>query len=161
MTLSLSLLLSSSSLCFSLTLSLSSLPFPPLQINWYTKRGIAGSIYVATEVYMLTDKSPDFKDTWDFLERRMADAAMAGSLPSEVRVLSICPPCIHTHTHTSISLPLSLSLYLSKYIFLPTWPHPQPHLTFPPFHTFTFCPQIASTVNSVASFIFNSVSHKR
>lgn len=33
-----------------------------------------------TELYMLQDKSPDFKDTWDFLEERIADGAVLHSV---------------------------------------------------------------------------------
>jgi ubiquinone biosynthesis protein COQ9 len=33
-------------------------------INWYTKRALVTSVYATTEVYMLTDKSEDFEDTW-------------------------------------------------------------------------------------------------
>ncbi|KAF8388707.1 hypothetical protein HHK36_025387 [Tetracentron sinense] len=42
-------------------------------IDWYVKRTILGGIYSASEVYMLTDNSPDFHDTWTFLERRVKD----------------------------------------------------------------------------------------
>jgi ubiquinone biosynthesis protein COQ9 len=33
-------------------------------INWYTKRALVTSVYATTEVYMLTDISEDFQDTW-------------------------------------------------------------------------------------------------
>ena len=33
-------------------------------INWYTKRAMVTSIYAATEVFMLTDTSYEFEDTW-------------------------------------------------------------------------------------------------
>ncbi|KAG6511552.1 hypothetical protein ZIOFF_029620 [Zingiber officinale] len=42
--------------------------------DWYLKRTILGGIYSTTEVYMLTDHSPDFRDTWVFLDRRVKDA---------------------------------------------------------------------------------------
>ena len=41
--------------------------------NWYTKRAILTKIYVATEVYMLQDKSNNHEATWEFLDRRMND----------------------------------------------------------------------------------------
>ena len=31
-------------------------------------------VYVSTETYMLTDKSPNFIETWEFLDRRLSDA---------------------------------------------------------------------------------------
>jgi len=52
-------------------------------INWYTKRGLIGGVYVATELFMLTDKSPEFVDTWDFLERRLQNVMMVGGAIKE------------------------------------------------------------------------------
>uniref|UniRef100_A0A5B6ZXI4 Ubiquinone biosynthesis protein n=1 Tax=Davidia involucrata TaxID=16924 RepID=A0A5B6ZXI4_DAVIN len=43
-------------------------------VDWYAKRAALGVIYSATEVYMLTDSSPDFRDTWAFLDGRVKDA---------------------------------------------------------------------------------------
>ncbi|KAF7142474.1 hypothetical protein RHSIM_Rhsim05G0005000 [Rhododendron simsii] len=43
-------------------------------VDWYAKRATLGAIYSATEVYMLTDSSPDFRDTWTFLDGRVRDA---------------------------------------------------------------------------------------
>ena len=38
--------------------------------NWYTKRGLLAKLYGSTQLYMLRDQSPDFQDTWSFLDRR-------------------------------------------------------------------------------------------
>ncbi|KAF8728939.1 hypothetical protein HU200_018238 [Digitaria exilis] len=43
-------------------------------IDWYVKRTVLGGIYSTSEVYMLTDNSPDFRDTWTFVNRRIKDA---------------------------------------------------------------------------------------
>ncbi|XP_048540697.1 ubiquinone biosynthesis protein COQ9-B, mitochondrial [Triticum urartu] len=43
-------------------------------IDWYVKRTVLGGIYSASEVYMLTDNSPEFHDTWTFVNRRIKDA---------------------------------------------------------------------------------------
>ncbi|KAI3443546.1 hypothetical protein Pfo_000211 [Paulownia fortunei] len=43
-------------------------------IDWYVKRTVLGGIYSTTELYMLTDNSPDFQDTWAFLDERVRDA---------------------------------------------------------------------------------------
>lgn len=43
---------------------------------------------MATDLYMLTDTSPGFQDTWEALERRLADVHAAGPPPS-------CPPGHH------------------------------------------------------------------
>ncbi|CAM6093427.1 unnamed protein product [Calypogeia fissa] len=43
-------------------------------VDWYTKRAILAGVYSTTELYMLTDISPGFKDTQEFLEKRITDA---------------------------------------------------------------------------------------
>merc|ERR1712188_21605 len=43
-------------------------------MSWYTKRAVLGAIYTSTELFMLNDKSPEFRDPWAFLHRRMNDA---------------------------------------------------------------------------------------
>ena len=35
-------------------------------------------IYKSTEIYMLQDKSEDFQDTWEFLDRRVEDVSKLG-----------------------------------------------------------------------------------
>ncbi|WOK93235.1 ubiquinone biosynthesis protein COQ9, mitochondrial [Canna indica] len=42
--------------------------------DWYVKRTVLGGIYSTTEVYMITDHSPEFRDTWMFLDHRVKDA---------------------------------------------------------------------------------------
>ena len=39
--------------------------------NWYTKRAMLAKLYTTTQLYMLNDQSPDFADTWEFLDRRL------------------------------------------------------------------------------------------
>jgi len=41
--------------------------------NYYTKRALLGSVYAATVLYWLNDKSENCEDTWDFLARRIDD----------------------------------------------------------------------------------------
>ncbi|KAJ6816655.1 ubiquinone biosynthesis protein COQ9-B, mitochondrial [Iris pallida] len=43
-------------------------------IDWYVKRTVLGGIYSTSEVYMVTDHSPAFRDTWNFLDNRIKDA---------------------------------------------------------------------------------------
>lgn len=43
-------------------------------VEWYVKRTVLAGIYSTTEIYMLTDASPDFRDTWAFLNGRVRDA---------------------------------------------------------------------------------------
>eukprot|EP01098_Paradermamoeba_levis_P008195 TRINITY_DN3398_c0_g1_i1.p1 TRINITY_DN3398_c0_g1~~TRINITY_DN3398_c0_g1_i1.p1 ORF type:complete len:311 (-),score=88.21 TRINITY_DN3398_c0_g1_i1:32-931(-) len=40
-------------------------------VDWYSKRLALAGVYGATELYMLTDQSDQFSDTWKFLERRI------------------------------------------------------------------------------------------
>jgi ubiquinone biosynthesis protein COQ9 len=41
--------------------------------NYYTKRALAGGVYSATLLYWLEDKSESQADTWNFLDRRIAN----------------------------------------------------------------------------------------
>lgn len=47
--------------------------------SWYTKRATLSTIYVATELFMTTDKSTEFADTREFMDRRFSDAQIIGS----------------------------------------------------------------------------------
>ncbi|KAI9772033.1 MAG: Ubiquinone biosynthesis protein coq9, mitochondrial [Geoglossum simile] len=47
--------------------------------NWYTKRASLSMIYSSTELFMTQDKSTDFADTQEFLDRRLEDAHTVGS----------------------------------------------------------------------------------
>ncbi|XP_045192623.2 ubiquinone biosynthesis protein COQ9, mitochondrial-like isoform X2 [Mercenaria mercenaria] len=48
--------------------------------NWYTKRLTLAGVYKATEVFMVQDKSVDYDETWQFLDRRMNDLNKFGNL---------------------------------------------------------------------------------
>ena len=41
--------------------------------SWYTRRALLMGVSAATEVFMLTDHSPDHQDSWAFLERRLGE----------------------------------------------------------------------------------------
>ncbi|CAN8292488.1 unnamed protein product [Cochlearia groenlandica] len=43
-------------------------------LDWYVKRTILGGVYSTTEIYMLTDDSIEYRDTWAFLDNRVKDA---------------------------------------------------------------------------------------
>jgi len=47
--------------------------------SWYTKRASLSSIYAATEVYQTTDQSTEFKDTEEFLDRRLEELRVMGT----------------------------------------------------------------------------------
>ncbi|KAL8234194.1 hypothetical protein R6Q59_020294 [Mikania micrantha] len=54
-------------------------------VDWYLKRTAVGGIYSATEIYMLTDNSTDFDDTWIFLNERVRDAFDLSKTYQEVK----------------------------------------------------------------------------
>jgi len=54
-------------------------------LNWYSKRMLLAGIISSTEVFMVQDTSPDFQETWKFLDRRFEDIANIpnlGNLPT-------------------------------------------------------------------------------
>lgn len=55
-----------------------------LQLNWYTRRAVLAGIYNTTELVMMQDSSPDFEDTWHFLENRINDAMNLGHTAKQV-----------------------------------------------------------------------------
>lgn len=57
-------------------------------IDWYVKRTVLGGIYSTSELYMLTDNSPEFRDTWTFVSRRIKDALDLGKSFKEVTYLA-------------------------------------------------------------------------
>ncbi|KAI9238328.1 hypothetical protein MVEG_00893 [Podila verticillata NRRL 6337] len=57
-------------------------------MNWYTKRASLMGVYTTTELYMTTDKTPNFQATQKFLDRRFEDAATLGKASSEVLQLA-------------------------------------------------------------------------
>ncbi|NXF36021.1 COQ9 protein, partial [Nyctibius bracteatus] len=53
--------------------------------NWYTRRAVLTGVYNTTELVMMQDSSPDFEDTWRFLESRVADAMNMGNTANQVQ----------------------------------------------------------------------------
>nr|KAF6406508.1 coenzyme Q9 [Molossus molossus] len=53
--------------------------------NWYTRRAVLAAIYNTTELVMMQDSSPDFEDTWRFLENRINDAMNMGHTAKQVK----------------------------------------------------------------------------
>jgi ubiquinone biosynthesis protein COQ9 len=60
-----------------------------VDLNWYSKRFILASIYTSTELFMTTDKSPDYQETLQFLDRRFQNSAALG----------LCMSSIHKRNH--------------------------------------------------------------
>ncbi|OCT82448.1 hypothetical protein XELAEV_18024978mg [Xenopus laevis] len=54
-------------------------------VSWYTSRAVLTGIYNSTELVMLQDSSPDFEDTWKFLENRISEAMTMGNSMKQVK----------------------------------------------------------------------------
>ena len=52
--------------------------------NFYSKRALLLPVYTATVLFWLADESEDFAETWDFLDRRLADVLKLPGLKSKV-----------------------------------------------------------------------------
>ncbi|KAH8661385.1 COQ9-domain-containing protein [Tricladium varicosporioides] len=52
--------------------------------SWYTKRASLSAIYAATELFMTTDKSANYHETGEFLDRRLKDVQDMGSAVGNV-----------------------------------------------------------------------------
>ncbi|EMF12648.1 ubiquinone biosynthesis protein COQ9, mitochondrial precursor [Sphaerulina musiva SO2202] len=47
--------------------------------SWYTKRASLSAVYAATEVFQTRDQSTEFRDTEEFLDRRLEEVRVLGS----------------------------------------------------------------------------------
>jgi len=52
--------------------------------SWYTKRASLSLIYASSELFMTNDKSAGFRDTKDFLRRRLNEVKEAGGVLGSV-----------------------------------------------------------------------------
>ena len=52
--------------------------------SWYTKRASLSAIYAATDLFMTTDKSLQFVNTSEFLDRRLEDMQAVGRAAGSV-----------------------------------------------------------------------------
>ncbi|PSC72641.1 ubiquinone biosynthesis [Micractinium conductrix] len=57
-------------------------------LSWYSKRALVAGVYSAMELYMLTDTSPDFADTWAALDRRLEGAWALGAAAGDAGSLA-------------------------------------------------------------------------
>ena len=63
-------------------------PLAPALVDPHLKRLAIGAIYGAAELYMLTDRSPGFSDTWLFIEREVNSLHSAASVASQLQAYS-------------------------------------------------------------------------
>ncbi|SDZ16625.1 ubiquinone biosynthesis protein COQ9 [Jannaschia faecimaris] len=54
-------------------------------VNWYTKRGTLSGVYSATVLYWLGDTSDGYRETWDFLDRRIDNVMQIEKVKGQVR----------------------------------------------------------------------------
>ncbi|MBN3315194.1 COQ9 protein, partial [Atractosteus spatula] len=54
-------------------------------LNWYTRRAALTGIYNTTELVMVQDSSPDFQDTWTFLDNRIKDVMNMANTAQQVK----------------------------------------------------------------------------
>lgn len=60
--------------------------------SFYTKRAMLAGVFSATVLYWLDDRSPDCRDTWGFLDRRIADVMRIPKVQAEIgRMLGRLP----------------------------------------------------------------------
>lgn len=50
----------------------------------YTKRALLAGVIATTELFMITDFSPGYADTWASLDRRLRDVTQLGKAASQV-----------------------------------------------------------------------------
>ncbi|KAM3918233.1 ubiquinone biosynthesis protein COQ9, mitochondrial [Leptodactylus fuscus] len=53
-------------------------------LSWYTRRAVLAGIYNTTEMVMMQDQSPDYVDTWTFLNNRISEAMTMGESVKQV-----------------------------------------------------------------------------
>ena len=53
--------------------------------NFYSKRGLLAGVYSATVLYWLNDRSEDYAESWDFLDRRLRDVATFGKATGKLK----------------------------------------------------------------------------
>lgn len=56
-----------------------------VDFNWYTKRASLAGVYKSTEIYMLQDRSENYENTWQFLDRRLKDLTTFGKVTRNVK----------------------------------------------------------------------------
>jgi ubiquinone biosynthesis protein COQ9 len=52
--------------------------------SYYTKRSLLAAVWTSTFLFWLDDRSPDFQDTWAFLDRRIENVMQIGRLRARV-----------------------------------------------------------------------------
>ena len=53
--------------------------------SWYTKRASLATLYASSEIFMTTDTSKDFRDTEEFVSRRLEDIQTIGGTAGHLK----------------------------------------------------------------------------
>lgn len=65
--------------------------------NFYTKRLTLSAVYSSTFLYWLNDESEDYQETWDFLDRRIANVMQFEKAKAKIREMTAkIPDCWKT-----------------------------------------------------------------
>ncbi|XP_065162577.1 ubiquinone biosynthesis protein COQ9, mitochondrial [Atheta coriaria] len=56
-----------------------------VDFTWYARRIAVAGVYKASELYLMQDKSPEYRDTWKFLNRRLTEAVQLNDLINSKR----------------------------------------------------------------------------
>ncbi|XP_077451390.1 ubiquinone biosynthesis protein COQ9, mitochondrial isoform X2 [Stigmatopora argus] len=59
-----------------------------IDMSWYNKRAVLTGTYNTTELVMLQDSSPDFQETWNFLDNRIQDIFSIASSAKQIQSTS-------------------------------------------------------------------------
>ncbi len=65
---------------------------PSTDYNFYTKRLTLSAVYSSTFLYWLNDESEEFRDTWDFLDRRIENVMQFEKTKVEMRKITAKMP---------------------------------------------------------------------
>ena len=68
-------------------------------INWYTKRATLSGVYASTVLYWLGDDSPEARDTWAFLDRRIEDVMRIEKVKAGMRNAPFLKQAIERSEH--------------------------------------------------------------
>ncbi|MCF8473094.1 MAG: COQ9 family protein [Emcibacter sp.] len=61
---------------------------PSTDFNYYTKRLTLAGVYSSVLLYWLSDESDDYVDTWDFLDRQIANVMQFEKIKAKIRNLT-------------------------------------------------------------------------
>ncbi|TMW56493.1 hypothetical protein Poli38472_006503 [Pythium oligandrum] len=93
--------------------------------SWYTKRALLTGIYASTELFMLTDESLNFEETWRFLDRRVEESISLGELPRSLNdVAGMMTIGVQSLLSAAVSLAGPLSSQIVKNSPLANVPNP-------------------------------------